>query len=255
MNNSQPNDLEPLFGLIVFIGFIGFIVFLARKYMAYWRQAHEQHPIPTITFKNTPSQQTREEPKLYMKQDWFFSSAERSFFGVLEQIVDLEKYRIFAKVRLADVFYVRKGLGKSERTTAQNKINHKHIDFILYTADTIQPVCAIELDDSSHSTRNRIERDDFVDQAFKSAELPLLRIPVAHTYNPHKLVEKLSPFMQISYGASTEPPLPEVEADKTPFCPKCSAKMVVRKVKHGRNQGQTFWGCPNYPNCRGMLPF
>lgn len=249
--NTQTSDLETFFGFIIFIGIVCCFVVLSKK-----NQGRKEKPLmPTKTFKNTPPTQVRQQPNLYFKQDWFFSRAERSFFGVLEQVVDLEKYRIFAKIRLADVFYVRKGLENSERTTAQNKINHKHIDFILYTADTIQPVCAIELDDASHSAIARKERDNFVDQAFHSAQLPLLRIPVAHTYNPHTLAEKLSPFMQTSFDSPVEPPLPDVEADKTPFCPKCSAKMVLRKVKNGKNIGQIFWGCPSYPECRGMLLF
>jgi restriction system protein len=35
----------------------------------------------------------------------------------------------------------------------------------------------------------------------------------------------------------------------TPTCPSCDIKMVERIAKRGRNQGQTFWGCPAYPNC------
>ena len=31
------------------------------------------------------------------------------------------------------------------------------------------------------------------------------------------------------------------------LCPECNAKMVSRKSKEGRR----FWGCPNFPHCRG----
>ncbi|MBF6023443.1 restriction endonuclease [Lysobacter niastensis] len=33
-----------------------------------------------------------------------------------------------------------------------------------------------------------------------------------------------------------------------PSCPSCSAAMVLRRNKAS---GQSFWGCGNYPNCRG----
>ena len=36
---------------------------------------------------------------------------------------------------------------------------------------------------------------------------------------------------------------------RTPTCPSCDIKMVRRVVKRGKNQGQTFWGCPCYPKC------
>lgn len=36
-----------------------------------------------------------------------------------------------------------------------------------------------------------------------------------------------------------------------PLCPRCHATMVVRKAKHGTNAGSAFWGCSDYPKCRG----
>lgn len=34
-------------------------------------------------------------------------------------------------------------------------------------------------------------------------------------------------------------------------CPACGAAMVRRVAKRGQNAGQSFWGCPHYPTCRG----
>jgi hypothetical protein len=50
-----------------------------------------------------------------------FSTAERSFLSVLDQAVGKD-YRVFCKVRLADVALVNSGLGKSARQGALNKI-------------------------------------------------------------------------------------------------------------------------------------
>jgi restriction system protein len=36
-----------------------------------------------------------------------------------------------------------------------------------------------------------------------------------------------------------------------PSCPRCGAKMKMRLAKHGTHAGERFWGCSNYPNCRG----
>ena len=36
-----------------------------------------------------------------------------------------------------------------------------------------------------------------------------------------------------------------------PLCPQCSKPMVSRTAKHGRNAGSSFWGCVEYPTCRG----
>ena len=38
--------------------------------------------------------------------------------------------------------------------------------------------------------------------------------------------------------------------DITDICPKCGAKLVLRTAKKGKNAGNTFWGCSNYPSCK-----
>lgn len=36
-----------------------------------------------------------------------------------------------------------------------------------------------------------------------------------------------------------------------PMCPTCGGAMRERLAKHGKNAGRKFWGCGNYPRCRG----
>jgi len=36
----------------------------------------------------------------------------------------------------------------------------------------------------------------------------------------------------------------------TPSCPSCGIKMALRVTKKGRNIGNKFWGCFNYPRCK-----
>jgi hypothetical protein len=121
----------------------------------------------------------------YRREKWLFSKAERSFFGVLEQAVAItpagsQRLRIFAKVRLCDLL----SLGKCESWQSHwNRIQSKHVDFVLCTYDEIQPVLVIELDDSSHEREDRKQRDTFVDAALAAAGLPLLRVTARASYN------------------------------------------------------------------------
>lgn len=39
-----------------------------------------------------------------------------------------------------------------------------------------------------------------------------------------------------------------------PLCPKCGSGMTVRSAKQGFNAGGEFWGCNNFPSCRGTAP-
>lgn len=37
------------------------------------------------------------------------------------------------------------------------------------------------------------------------------------------------------------------------ICPKCGNDMILRQVKKGVNAGSQFWGCSQFPKCKGML--
>ncbi|WP_333877499.1 restriction endonuclease [Methylobacter sp.] len=39
----------------------------------------------------------------------------------------------------------------------------------------------------------------------------------------------------------------------TPTCVSCNTKMVKRIAKTGRNPGNEFWGCANYPKCKHKM--
>lgn len=43
------------------------------------------------------------------------------------------------------------------------------------------------------------------------------------------------------------------EYDSSPACPVCAKEMVQREAKKGKNAGNKFWGCTQYPKCRGVL--
>ena len=45
----------------------------------------------------------------------------------------------------------------------------------------------------------------------------------------------------------------EKESLNTQICPKCGSSMVLREAKRGQNAGKKFWGCKNFPRCRGIL--
>ena len=38
-----------------------------------------------------------------------------------------------------------------------------------------------------------------------------------------------------------------------PNCPKCGEAMILRTAKKGTHTGQKFWGCSQFPKCRGTI--
>lgn len=125
-------------------------------------------------------------PLPYGPGEPLFSAAERSFLGVLDQALG-PQYRVFGKVRIADLVTINAGLSRSAHQGALNRIASKHVDFVVCTAQDMKIICAIELNDSSHSQRKRRQRDDFVAQVFTTVGLPLLTVPAQATYQIRQL--------------------------------------------------------------------
>ena len=157
----------------------------------------------------------RRKGAYYLRKS-LFTPAERVFLEVLERAVPAG-VRVFGKVRLEDIFGVTSGLDRAERLAARNKINRKHVDFLLVKESDLAPLAGIELDDSSHEADDRKQslprfRDEwrartgdkyrvvstpqrcdvFVDSAFASAGLPLLHVPAQKAYSLADLKAELA---------------------------------------------------------------
>lgn len=187
-----------------------------------------------------------------LKSDALLSPAERSFYGILTQLYG-ESYRIFAKVRIADILQPMTGLNASERTSAQNKINMKHVDFLVCERETIKPIAAVELDDSSHARSDRRIRDTFVDQAFATASVPLIHFENRRSYVLADIEAEVSKYI----GGAVERDINESvqeksDEDAAPVCPKCGGQMH-RRYKNNDPSNDPFWGCENFPKCRQII--
>jgi len=138
------------------------------------------------------STQGAEKLDVYYLKKSLFSPAERSFLGVLESL-NYDGVTIASKVRLADIFGIKKGLERGDRQRALNRISAKHVDFLIIQKSDGAPLLGIELDDSSHDEDDRIARDAFVDTVFASAGLPILHVIAKAAYDPkeiHRLIDQ-----------------------------------------------------------------
>lgn len=128
---------------------------------------------------------------LYRRQKSLFTHAERSFLGTLELALP-SNYRVLGKVRVADVITPVKGMSKDQWWTAFNKISAKHFDYVLCEKDTLNVVAAIELDDRSHDSDKRKQRDQLLDKACASANLTLIRFPAQQQYQVQDIQHRIS---------------------------------------------------------------
>ncbi|QDT65803.1 DUF2726 domain-containing protein [Calycomorphotria hydatis] len=123
----------------------------------------------------------------YGKRDALLSAAELSFYHVLLQAIDANT-TVCCKVNLNDLFFVRE---PQKNQGARNRIDRKHVDFVLCDAKTMSPLCGIELDDKSHRRGDRVKRDKFVNGIFDFAGVPLLRVPASLSYSLKTLKSEL----------------------------------------------------------------
>ena len=120
----------------------------------------------------------------FKKKDWLLTKGEKAFYDALRQAVG-SAVVICPKVRLADLVWIPKG--EKDRRTWLNRVDRKHIDFVLCRAGTLSPVLAIELDDASHNSERAKKRDQVKDDVLKAAGLPMLRVKAAGSYDPAKI--------------------------------------------------------------------
>lgn len=122
----------------------------------------------------------------YVPAKALFSPAERSFLGALDQAVGPE-HRVFGKVRVADLASVKPGLSSAAHRGALNRVAAKHFDFVVCRASDLAVVFAVELNDSSHSSRRAQARDELLAKVCEAIGLPLFQVTAKRAYSRQEL--------------------------------------------------------------------
>lgn len=128
----------------------------------------------------------------YRKKPAIMTRNEQEFYRALLRAAG-DRYDVFAMVRIADLLSVEP---TPKRINWQNRINCKHVDFVLCDIESQEALLAIEVDDRSHEQQSRQDRDYFVDRAFAAAGLGLLRIQATRNYSAKELRKALDAEMQ-----------------------------------------------------------
>jgi hypothetical protein len=194
----------------------------------------------------------------YRRRDDFLSPTELSYFKVLSSTLG-HSATLFPKVKVSDIIFVT---NTDEYMSFFNRISRRHVDFLVCESSTLKPVLAIELDDSSHNRPSQKERDQFLDDVFKAADLPLMRVSPKMQYTREKVISQIKSFLPGSKSPNASPSEENVVQTHTtlssseeapPMCPKCEVPMVTRVASKGKWKGNRFYGCPNFPKCRQKL--
>jgi hypothetical protein len=89
----------------------------------------------------------------------------------------------------------------------------------------------------------------FTGDAVRDAAQLDLRLIDGDSWNAmHRVAGPTPPVAPAAAAAESTVPPAEV-----PLCPSCRTPMVRRQPKPRGKQFRPFWGCPNYPRCRGSV--
>ena len=122
---------------------------------------------------NENNSQIKKSQYKYYAKSYVMTSRENECFKILNDIFS-SKWFVVPQVHLSALLDYRvKG---QNWNAAFRHINGKSVDFVLIGKESYKVICAIELDDSTHSKRDRMERDVEIERMFKGARIPLARI-------------------------------------------------------------------------------
>lgn len=182
----------------------------------------------------------------YRLRENFMSTPELALLRALQEMAG-HHYVICPKVALNDIFYIAR---PNENVHFFNKIFRKHVDFLLCETSTFKPSIGVELVKPVSKNETR-DSDQFIEDLFLSAGLPLVHVPTSERYSEKDLVELFQlAIMKVKNSKSLRA---TDKSDSVPMCPVCGKMMVLRIHRNGFGAGKKYYGCIDNPRCAGVI--
>lgn len=138
---------------------------------------------------DSPSTPESEVP--FRRRPRLLSQVESEFFDTLEKVIG-DVAVICPKTRVTEVLYVRDGAKHIDDAV---RIDRKTIDFLICDRKSFEPRLAIQVDWWDEDQQRYRSRDQFVDRALVTAQLPVLHIRSNQVPSPRKIREKIMPLL------------------------------------------------------------
>ena len=199
-----------------------------------------------MTDQKPPKDKEQDERLPYRLRETFLSTPELALLRVLQTMVG-RHYLICPKVALNDLFYI---VRPNENVHFFNKFFRKHVDFLLCEPNTLKPAFGIELVKPVARNETR-EADQFMQDLFLSAGLPLIHIPSSERYSENDLSELFQ--LAITKVKESGSLRATSKSDSVPMCPVCGKMMVLRIQRNGLGTARKYYGCMDSPKCSGMV--
>lgn len=180
--------------LVLIAGFIFYV------YQTEYKQnnTEEIEGVPPLAQK-TKEQIRKEQEVAFVKKNFiynskFFTQSEAIFYKLMQD-QNNGRFIILSKVRLEDIVNVNSTLSRSDYMARRNNIKSKHIDFLILDSQTQQKLCAIELDGSSHNSKQQKRYDNMKNVILNNIPIRFYRVHVGANFsqNIYSIFEKIKP--------------------------------------------------------------
>lgn len=126
----------------------------------------------------------------YELKKYYQTPNEKHFFENLRKLSSLRRLHIFPQVHLSTFMSVKDSM--YDMTEKFNYINKLYVDFAIFNDNFDRPLLIIELNDKTHTYKSRMGRDEFVKNALKSVEVPILTVTMREINDAEWLERNIS---------------------------------------------------------------
>lgn len=199
-----------IFGIAIILGiFLGLVTILKKATLKNERKKYRRKYVTPIEAEQNEQYQKKEQSKitindLNFERKKILTNAEFDFFQALKKAFYGRNVNIYiaTKVRLWDIVDTVDKL-QNLKITAQNMIQSKHLDFVILDWSTMETLLVIELDDTSHLKAKAQYNDNIKDAILAKANIPILRIKRATTYDSSKIFSEIKTKINIQYNITS----------------------------------------------------
>ena len=158
------------------------------------RRAWDWYRAPTLgALAGRPATLTELPP--VVRRDPFLAPAEAAFLDVLEGVVG-KRGRVLAKVSLDAVLQLPgTDLTSPGRAAWRARLSRRTVDYLVCDLRPTHPRVAVELDPPADPRPKRRAREAELDGLLRLAELPLVRVRTAPSYDARELQKQILPFL------------------------------------------------------------
>ena len=119
----------------------------------------------------------------------------------------------------------------------------------MFSLSVFSRYCEFKDVDLSHSPSNIFvchtkEVSSIIEKCFREYPKVLTEHQIEQIYN------RLLPLTDVDFAKKEQHKQDVYDRKHGLVCPKCGGKLVIRTARAGRNSGEQFYGCSNYPKCK-----